>query len=122
MQPRRQTATLVSSANPQKPKPMDLRGRRLALLPAKSVAQFSISSNRNTLLLRSKNRFKANKSTEAQANGNHLSSSRTRLYLHHSHSLLLLQTRKMFHIQRIKLVQGLIQGDDRTGTLGASIS
>lgn len=119
MQPKRQTVTLVSSVNPQKPKQMGLLGRLLALLPAKSVAQFSIRNNRNTLLLRSKNRFKANKLIEAQVNGKHLSSSRMRPYLHHSSSPLVLQTRRMFHIHHIKPVQGL--GDDQTETLAASI-
>lgn len=113
---------LASSVSPQRLKQMGLLGRHLALLLGITVAQLGISSNRNTLLLRSKNRFKASKSIEAQASGNHLNSSRTRLYLHHSNSPLPLQTRRTFPTQLNKLVQGLTQGDDRTETLAASIS
>lgn len=122
MQPKRQTATLVSSVSPPKPKQTDLFYKRLAQPRAKSVAQFSISSsNRKNLLLPSKNRLKADKLIEAQAKGNHLHNSKPRLYLHHSNFLLLLQTRRMYQIQHIRLVQGLTPGDDRTATLAASI-
>ena len=121
MQSRRQIATLISSVNPQRPKQTDLVDKHLALPLAKSVVLFTINSNRNTLVLRLKNRCKASKLIEAQANDNHLSSSRTCLYLLHSNSLLLLQTHRMFHTQHIKPVQDLTQGDGQTEILGASI-
>ena len=116
-----QIVTLVSSVNPQRPKQMGSHDRRLVPPPVKSVALSNINSNRNTLLLQSINRCKANRSIEALANGNHLNSSRMRLYLHHSNFPLLPQTRRMFRTQHIKLVQGLTQGGGQTEILGVLI-
>ena len=123
-QARTKIVTSVSSVSLRKAKPMGLLSRRLALLLARLAAQFHISSNRKTLSLPCKNRFRANKSIEAQAktNGSHLSSSRKHLYLHLSNSPLPLQTRKMFHTQHTKHVQGRTQGEDRTGILAVLTS
>ena len=121
---KRKIVTSVSSVSLRKAKPMGLLSRRLALLLARSAAQFHISSKRKPLLLPCKNRFKANKSIEAQVktNGSHLSSSRKRLYLHLSNSPLPLRIRRMFHTQHTKHVQGRTQGEDRTETLAVSTS